>query len=114
MAGPPKKSPPVKREPPILNLPRGNQSLRDLEDPTHAFPIGGRGKAPKSLANSDEFLLLNDPPITAADEDDGDYPDTPPRATPQIDARLVAVWLVLATVLSILAALAAAAAVVYL
>jgi hypothetical protein len=112
----------TKREPPILNLPRENRSLRDLEDPTHAFPIGAATRAPsagapapatkKRRVTADDMLDLSEAPITP-DDDDYDFPELPSRK-PMIDARLVALWLVAATLLAVLAGLAAAVAVVYL
>jgi len=101
--------PPRKREPPILNLPRGNEALRDLEDPTHAFPIGGKRKK----VDSEDDLLMLDPPIRIDDEDEGDFPEPTTPKRPAIDARLVALWLVVASLLAVLLGIGLALAVVY-
>ncbi|MEQ1564349.1 MAG: hypothetical protein ABMA64_01840 [Myxococcota bacterium] len=91
--------------------------MRDLEDPTHAFPIGSMSRTGSRKARLDpqsEDLDLGPAPVVHAGDDD--WSDSPPPRTaarPMIDARFVVAWLIVAGGLVALAALAVAVAVLY-
>ncbi|MEQ1500776.1 MAG: hypothetical protein ABMB14_01030 [Myxococcota bacterium] len=93
--------------------PRG---LRDLEDPTAAFPIGAlRSGLPKRRSPAEEDTdRRHAVPLLDDDEDEDEYPELPLDGTRHrrvtVDLRFVALWLIAATMLAMMAAVAAAAA----
>jgi hypothetical protein len=113
------RKPTDKREPPVLNVrsePPGSGGLRDLEAPTHAFPIGTAGpksRARRRTTDVDEIFLGEAPVVHRGDDDYPDTPAPPPRRPVMVDARWVAAWLAAATMLAVIAALAGAIAFLY-
>ena len=86
--------------------------IGDLDSPTRGFPIGSMSRTGERPAH-DEDVLLGEAPVQHRGDDDYDQPDRPPPRRVMVDARLVVVWLVAATVLAVVAAFGMAIAVVY-
>lgn len=97
--------------------------LRDLDNPTASFPIRSVGVASGRRIREDEVQTELRKAVKFYDDDEPELDEgqhleldrEPPRAKPAVtvDIRFVALWLVAASILAMLAAVAAATAVLY-
>lgn len=108
---------PVRGSPPELRtqpVPE-RRSTRDIDNPTAQFPIGAMYR---ELADKKKRSRAGDPDDTALldweEEDTDEVREAPePKRRVTVDLRFFALWLAAAGILGLLAAVAAAAALLY-
>jgi uncharacterized membrane protein YphA (DoxX/SURF4 family) len=109
-----RKPPPTFHPKPVDPSDLATANLRDLEDPTHGFPIRALSSRKKRDLTDEELDEVGLPPPIDNDVEEPDDRITDPRRRPVVDARVVALWLLVFSGLVVLGVLALAAAVVYL